>query len=209
MVGLRPLSRSWWRVLRSIGASLQNVLPRRHGVACSRDGHEQRFDSLDAAGTGTGRRKLVAAGGTALDGGGYCKTAGSDNCVWLDLNTKNPAERIQNSSLAGTHVPAGASNQKASIIRCMFPTAGLGRQARPTGIALRITAPSSSTLSVTPVGPSASSRACRAGDAGFSPAKAVDFLPRVPIGRRSVYWTNADRLDLTQNPSGAAIRARV
>jgi len=124
------------------------------------------------------------------------KAAGTDNCVWLDLNAKNPAERIKFLT-CWEHVPV---DQRPKGFNHSLHVSADGRTwspGRPTGLAEDYCSfffnPFRNVwvFSIKQGGPRGR---CRY----YSESR--DFLSGADWSR-SVYWTNADRLDKPE-PSG-------
>ena len=127
---------------------------------------------------------------------GELKTTGSDNCVWLDLNAKDPNERLKYLT-CWTHAP---KEQRPAGFSHTLHTSN-GREwsvGRPAGMAQdycsffynpfrKVWA-----FSIKKNGPRGRCRYY---------AESRDFLSGGDWSK-SVYWTNTDRLDLPEPPGG-------
>lgn len=125
------------------------------------------------------------------------KTAGTDNCVWLDVSGSNPSERIKFLT-CWEHVPA---DQRPPGFNHSLHTSADGRRwspGRPTGVAQDYCSffynPFRKlwVFSIKQGGPRGRCRWY---------AESTDFL-RGADWSKSVYWTNADRLDQPEPVGG-------
>jgi len=126
---------------------------------------------------------------------GELKTTGSDNCVWLDLNATNPSERLKYLT-CWTHAPKG---QRPSGFTHTLHTSN-GRQwsaGTPAGTAQDYCSffynpfRQRWVFSIKKNGPRGRCRYY---------AESPDFLGG--DWSKSVYWTNADRMDRPEPPEG-------